>query len=48
MLALKHLGTAEDVVELAEADGALQVRAALLGALRLERGRAAVWGQGDD
>lgn len=48
VLALKHLGTAEDVVELAEADGALQVRAALLGALRSERGRAEVWGQGDD
>lgn len=47
MLAIQHLGTAEDVVELAEADGALQVRAAVLGTLRLERRRAEVWG-GDD
>lgn len=30
VFALKHLGTAEDVVELAEADGALQVRAGVL------------------
>ena len=47
MLAIQHLGTAEDIVELAEADGTLQVWAAVLGALRLERRWVEVWG-GDD
>lgn len=46
VLALKHLGTSEDVVELAEADGALQVRTGVIEALR--RGRAEVRRGHDD
>lgn len=46
--ALKHLGTAEDVVELAEADGALQIRAGVLRPLRLVRRQVEVWGRDDD
>lgn len=46
VFALKHLGTAEDVVELAEADGALQVR--VLRGLRGDRRQAEVWGRDDD
>lgn len=42
--ALKHLGAAEDVVELTEADGALEVRVAVRG----ERRPTQVWGQDDD
>lgn len=48
VLALEHLGTAEDVVELAEADGALQVRAAVLRALRTVGGQPEVRGRDDD
>lgn len=42
--ALKDLGTAEDIVELAEADGALQVRARVLRAAGLEGGQMEVRG----
>lgn len=48
VLTLKHLGTAEDVVELAEADGTLQIWAAFLGALREEARRVEVRGRDDD
>lgn len=47
MSALKHLGTAEDIVELAEADGALQVRARVLRAAGLEGGQMEVRGWDD-
>lgn len=45
--ALEHLGAPEDVVELAEADGALQVRARALQAAGLEGGQVEVWGRDD-
>lgn len=47
VFALKHLGAPEHVVELAEADGALQVRARVLQAAGLERGQVEVWGRDD-
>jgi len=48
VLALQHLGAAEHVVELAEADGALQVRPGVRGAAGRGRGQAEVGGRDDD
>lgn len=47
MSALKDLRTAEDIVELAEADGALQVRAHVLRAVGLEGRQMEVRGWDD-
>lgn len=44
---LKHLGATEHIVELAEADGAFQVRACVLQAAGLQRGQVEVWGRDD-